>query len=472
MNHNFKILIVDDEQAYCDVLVRILEGEGYYVEATTLATEVLDRLERERYDLVLSDFFMQDMDGFQLLKEIKSEQYDTEVIIITGYGSIQNAVAAMREGAFSYYIKSHDPEELLFEILKVKRIAELKIRENQPAVTGQYLMQSKNTKMRRAIDLMDKIANSTATVLLLGESGVGKEAFAAYLHEKSGRKNGNFVPVNCHAYSQSLLESELFGHEKGAYTGANETRIGKFESAEGGTLFLDEIGDATPDMQLKMLRVLDTRRIERIGSNRLIDVDFRLVCATNRLLPQMIADGRFREDFYYRIATFVIDIPPLRERREDLVSMVQFFVSKLGNDFKKNIRHVDGNLMDYLMQYPFPGNIRELKNMIERLVVLSPDGILRLDDLYLHPSSTALKIGNPNDPSNLSLLDAGGVHKDQLLAGYDGTNFPTWRDYRFMVEKKYLEQLMAQADNNMTKAADMMGMTRRQLFNLLKSHEA
>jgi len=450
--HSFRILIVDDEEAYCTVLKRILESDGYVVETTTRATEVLEKLERERYDLVLSDFFMQDMDGFQLLAEIKKEHFDTEVIIITGYGSIQNAVAAMREGAFAYYIKSHDPEELLFEVQKVKRFSELKVRDNHPAAAGQYLMQSKNPKMKKAIDLIDKIANSTATVLLLGESGVGKEAFAAYIHEKSGRSNGNFVPVNCHAYSQSLLESELFGHEKGAYTGANETRIGRFESADGGSLFLDEIGDATPDMQLKLLRVLDGKKIERIGSNRLLDVDFRLICATNRPLNQMVRDGRFREDFYYRISTFVVDIPPLRERREDIMAMVQFFVSKLSNDLKKPIRQVEDKLMSFFMTYAFPGNIRELKNIIERLVVLSPDGILRVSDLYHQPLSES-----NSDLSN-------------LLPGYKGSEFPTWRTYKHCIEKVYIEQVLAKTDGNMTKAAEIMGITRRQLFNLIQGN--
>lgn len=457
--HRFRILVVDDERAYCTVLKKILESEGYMVETTTMATEVLDRLEREHYDLVISDFFMQDMDGFRLLAEIKKDHYDTEVIIITGYGSVQNAVEAMREGAFSYYIKSHDPQELLFEVQKVKRISELKVRENQPAVAGQYLMNTKNPKMRRAIDLIDRVAESTATILLLGESGVGKEAFAAYIHEKSGRRGSNFIPVNCHAYSQSLLESELFGHEKGAYTGANETRIGKFEAADGGTLFLDEIGDATADMQLKLLRVLDSKRIERIGSNRLIDVDFRLVCATNRPLAQMVGDGRFREDFYYRISTFVVEIPSLRERREDIVSMVQFFVSRLSNDLKKPVPRVEERLMDFFLEYDFPGNIRELKNMIERLVVLSSDGVLRLSDLSFLPVR-----GEGSGSNGANAKGAFG------LPGYSGQSFPDWRSYKQIVEKNYLEKVLSRCEGNMTKAAELMGITRRQLFNLVQQH--
>lgn len=451
--HSFKVLIVDDEEAYCVVLKRILEGDGHTVETTNLASEVLSKLAIERYDLVLSDFFMQDMDGFQLLAEIKKDHFDTEVIIITGYGSIQNAVEAMRRGAFAYYIKSHDPQELLFEVQKVRRISELRIKENHPAALGQYLMHSKNPKMRKAIELIDKIADSAATVLLLGESGVGKEAFAAYIHEKSGRKGANFVPVNCHAYSKSLLESELFGHEKGAYTGASDTRIGKFESADGGSLFLDEIGDATPDMQLKMLRVLDGKKIERIGSNRLIDVDFRLICATNRPLNDMVFDGRFREDFYYRISTFVIDIPPLRERREDILPMVNFFVSKLSADLKKPIKMVEEKLLNYFESYSFPGNIRELKNILERLVVLSNGGVLRASDLYHQPVK------------QLESLDQMG------LPGYKGVEFPSWRKYRHVVERIYIEKVLDQTGGNMTKAAEIMGITRRQLFNLVQGLE-
>ncbi|MCK8059102.1 MULTISPECIES: sigma-54 dependent transcriptional regulator [unclassified Fusibacter] len=439
--HIFKILIVDDEQHYCDVLSLILKGEGHHVSYTTKATDALDMLEKEFFDLVLSDFFMQDMNGFDLLKEIKKDHSDTEVIIITGYGSIKNAVEAMKKGAFSYYIKSHDPEELIFEVEKVKRISELKMKISQPAVTGQYLMQSKNPKMKKAIDLIDKVAVSNANILLLGESGVGKEAFAAYIHEKSTRKGNNFVPVNCHAYSMTLLESELFGHEKGAYTGATETRIGKFESADGGTLFLDEIGDATADMQLKMLRVLDTKRIERIGSNQLIDVNFRLVCATNRKLDEMIAAGEFREDFFYRISTFTIEIPPLRERKEDIIQMVHFFVSKLSNDMKKPVNGIDDELLVFLKNYDFPGNIRELKNMIERLIVLSGDGILRKEDLFL---STPKKVNQ---------------------------TFQSLKEFRKNQEKSYIHSVLKANNQHLTKSAEILGITRRQLFNKIQELE-
>lgn len=437
-NSAFKILIVDDEKHYCDVLKLILESEKYDVHTTTSSSRALEMLDDHCYDLVLSDFFMQDMDGFELLKKIKSNHPDTEVIIITGYGSIKNAVNAMRSGAFSYYIKSHDPQELLFEVAKVKHIAELTLKINQPAVKGQYLMMSKNPKMKKIIELIEKIAPSNANVLLLGESGVGKEAFAAYIHEKSQRFDRNFIPVNCHAYSKTLLESELFGHEKGAFTGATETRIGKFEASEGGTLFLDEIGDATLDMQVKMLRVLDTRNIERIGSNRLINVDFRLICATNRNLKEMIQSGTFREDFYYRISTFALEIPPLRERREDIGQMVHFFMSKLANDMKKTIKGIDDDLMDYLLHYDYPGNIRELKNMVERLIVLSSDGILRKSDLQA-------------DFNQKNILQIQSL-----------------KEFRNQTEKHYIQRILKHTEGHLTQASDILGITRRQLFNKMQ----
>ncbi len=440
-NSRFRILIVDDEQHYCDVLKLILESENYQVKTTTSSLLALEMLEKESYDLVISDFFMQDLDGFELLKRIKNDHVDTEVIIVTGYGSIKNAIDAIKKGAFSYYIKSHDPEELLFEVKKVKKIADLTLKMNQPAVKGQYLMHSQNPKMKKIIDMIDKVADSNANILLLGESGVGKEAFAAYIHEKSSRKDKNFVPVNCHAYSKTLLESELFGHEKGAYTGATETRIGKFESAEGGTLFLDEIGDATLDMQVKMLRVLDTKHIERIGSNKLIDVDFRLVCATNRNITDMIQTGEFREDFYYRISTFALEIPPLRERREDIPQMVHFFMARLANDMKKSIKSIEDDLMDYLLQYDYPGNIRELKNMIERLIVLSSDGILRKDDLYLEQRGKA--------QFQIQSLKA----------------------FRNQSEKQYIERILKHTEGHLTQTAEILDITRRQLFNKIQELE-
>lgn len=437
-NNAFRILVVDDEQQYCDVLKLILEAESYSVITTTSSISALEMLENERFDLVLSDFFMQDMDGFQLLKRIKEDHSDTEVIIITGYGSIKNAVDAMKQGAFSYFIKSHDPEELLFEVSKVKRISELTMRINQPAAKGQYLMHSQNAKMKKVIDIIDKVADSNANVLLLGESGVGKEAFAAYIHEKSSRSDRNFVPVNCHAYSKSLLESELFGHEKGAYTGATETRIGKFEFAEGGTLFLDEIGDATLDIQLKMLRVLDTKRIERIGSNRLIDVDFRMVCATNRDLDEMIKLGHFREDFYYRISTISLEIPPLRDRREDIPQMVHFFMSKLANDMKKTVKGIDDDLMAYLIQYDYPGNIRELKNMIERLIVMTSDGHLKKRDLYMNSKP--------------------------------GVNFQaiSLKENRHKQDRVHIERVLKHTEGHLTQASEILGISRRQLFNIMQ----
>ncbi|SFI03769.1 DNA-binding transcriptional response regulator, NtrC family, contains REC, AAA-type ATPase, and a Fis-type DNA-binding domains [Tindallia magadiensis] len=433
-NEAFQILVVDDEQAYSDSLSIILRSEGYAVDTETSSVKALEKIGNKEYHLVISDFMMEDMDGFELLKMIKEKKKELEVIIVTGYGSIKNAVEAMKKGAFSYYIKSHDPTELLHEVSKVKRIRALTEEIQQASESSRYLMRSKNKKMQEIIEMAEKVAQSDTNVLLLGESGVGKEVIANYIHEQSNRKSYQFIPVNCRSYSKTLLESELFGHEKGAYTGATETRIGKVESAQGGTLFLDEIGDATLDTQIKLLRVLDAKYIERIGSNEHIDVDFRLICATNQGLKEQIQQGEFREDFFYRISTFTLEIPALRERQEDIEEMVRFFVKQISRKMDKQALDIEPELMAYLLKYSYPGNIRELKNIIERLIVLSSDGILRKKDLL-----------------------ANQQHSHSLEY--------TLKEVRAQAEKAYIEQMLRHMDGHLSETANRLGITRRQLFN-------
>lgn len=436
-NKNFEILVVDDESAYCDSLSFILKSEGYAVDATTNSLTALEMIQNKTYHLVISDFFMEDMNGFDLIKAVKKINQALEVIIVTGYGSIRNAVEAMKIGAFSYYIKSHDPTELLHETAKVKRIVSLTEKAQESSKSNQYLMKSKNKKMQQIIEMAEKVASGDTDVLLLGESGVGKEVIANYIHAKSMRASYPFVPVNCRSYSKSLLESELFGHEKGAYTGATETRIGKVESAQGGTLFLDEIGDATLDTQIKLLRVLDAKYIERIGSNEHINVDFRLVCATNQGLKEQIQKGEFREDFFYRISTFTLEVPPLRERQEDIEEMLRFFAEQIARKMDKGPCEIEPALIDHLLKYSYPGNIRELKNIIERVIVLSSDGILRKKDLL--------------------------VHQRQAYSLEH-----TLKDVRAQAEKAYIEQMLIHMDGHLSATADKLGITRRQLFNKIQ----
>jgi len=435
----FKILIVDDEAEYRDILKRILEINGYDADTAISGQDALGKIKKNEYSLVLSDLIMPGMDGVQLLGEIKKISKSIEVILVTGYGSIENAVAAMKQGAFSYFVKGGDPEELLGEIQKVRESAALQSKMKQhlsDSMGGEFLLHTKSEKFKKALKTAEKAAQSDITILLLGESGVGKEVFARYIHSCSQRNDKSFVAVNCCAFSESLLESELFGHEKGSFTGASDTRKGRFEAADKGTLFLDEIGDVSLDIQVKLLRVLETRKIEKIGSNFPIPVDFRLICATNKDMQEEMAEGRIREDFFYRISSIAITIPPLRERREDLPELIDFFLGKAQLEMGKQIVSVQKDVMNYLLSYDYPGNIRELRNIINRLVVLSESGVLRASDLP----------------------DSGG--QMDIICEYDVRPL---RDIRRDFESEYIEQVLAVCGNNVSKAAKLLDISRRQL---------
>ncbi|CAH2214530.1 sigma-54-dependent transcriptional regulator [Tepidibacter aestuarii] len=446
-NSDFKILVVDDEEEYREVIKIILESKGYYVEDAPSAEEALKILERKSYNLVLTDLIMKGMDGIKLIEEIKKEFSDIEVIIITGYGSVKNAVEAMKKGAFSYFVKSHDPEELLMEIEKLKKIGTLE-KDNEVLKNEQkyskFMLKTNNKKFRKILDIGKKAANSNVNILILGESGVGKEVFSRYIHNCSDRKDKHFIPVNCHALSPSLLESELFGHEKGAFTGALERRKGKFEAAHNGTLFLDELGDTSLSTQVKLLRAIEERKIERLGSNKSIDADFRLICATNKNLEKAIEDGEFREDLFYRISTITIEIPPLRDRKEDLPILIDFFLEKSKVELKKNVNKIEKGVMDFLLSYDYPGNIRELKNIVERLVVLSENGIIREIDIPKYK-----------------------IKKKEVQTKED---IKTLKDIRKEAEKKYIEQVLEKCEYNNTQAAKIMDISRRQLFNKLTEY--
>ncbi|HMM19874.1 MAG TPA: sigma-54 dependent transcriptional regulator [Selenomonadales bacterium] len=448
-SHEFRVLIVDDETAYLDVYEMLLGRKGYKTDRAGSGEEALDKLATQVYDLVLTDLIMGGMDGLALLAEIKKRHPNTEVIMITGYGSIESAVVAMKQGAFSYFIKSADPEILLGEIGKLAKLTRVKTKASQPErkdAASLFMLRSANPRIIRIMDMIHKIAVSNASVLITGESGVGKEVYAHQLHAQSPRRNQKFVAVNCQALSESLLESELFGHERGSFTGASERRIGRFEEADGGTLFLDEIGEMPVETQVKLLRVLETRKIERIGSNSPIPVDLRLVSATNRNIPAAIRAGRFREDLFYRINTIVLEIPPLRERKEDIPGLIDFFLARYLLEYNKTVSRMEREVGDFLRHYDYPGNIRELKNIIERLVVLSDDGVLRASDL---PGSA----------------DAGKVAEDGL------DTIKPLRDLRKEVEKKYIASVLGKYNGNITEAARHLCISRRQLFNKVVEYD-
>ena len=444
---HLKILAVDDEVENLKALKIILGNKGYEVDLANSGEEAIDILEKKEYDLVITDLKMGGISGMELLENITNKYKDTEVIIITGYGTVNNAVEAIKKGAYSYFIKSHDPEELIIEIEKIKKLKSLEkdnefLREQQDG--GNFLLETKSSKFANALDIAKKAALSNANILILGESGVGKEVFAKYIHKCSERNSQPFVAVNCHTFSDSLLESELFGHEKGAFTGAIERRKGRFEAANEGTILLDEIGDISLSTQVKLLRVLEEKSIERIGSNKSIDVDFRLLCATNKELKEAITEGDFREDLFYRISTITIEIPPLRERKEDLPALIDFFISRFSKDLKKTISEIDDEVMVYLLSYDYPGNVRELKNMLEMLVVLSENGVIKYK--YVKDKiETVVKMENIEEIRPL-------------------------RDVRKEMEAEYIKYALNLCEGNMNMTSEKLGMSRRQLFNKITEY--
>lgn len=441
----FKVLIVDDEEDYRVTYQMLLEGRGYLVSTSASAREAMAMLEQEYFPLVITDLLMPGVDGLEFLGQMKDiYKSRTEVIMVTGYGSIETVVKAMKAGAFGYFIKSHNPEELLLEIEKVQKMMELwGDREERTRQENSGLLQSsKNRKMQELWQLVEQVAPSKANILLLGESGVGKEIVAQQLHRKSGRGNRPFIPVNCQHYPENLIESELFGHEKGAFTGALSRRAGKLEESSGGTLFLDEIGDMAPAIQVKLLRVLETKQIERVGSNKLISVDFRLVSATNKDIWAQTIDGTFREDFLYRINTIEIRIPPLRERPEDIPAFIDLFIRRFSRETGRVIRGVEPSTEKFLMSYSYPGNVRELKNMLERMVILAgKDGVISLDSGKYDYTTEA-----PKKTQSDSTLQSYKAAKQEFERGYIG-------------------QVLENCAGNITKAAEAAGLSRRQMFN-------
>lgn len=442
-NKKYGILIVDDEAAYSKGLTKILEIEGYTLETVLSAEAAIDKIKHKKYQMVLTDLMMDGMNGIELLEKIIELDQDIKVILMTAYATISNAVDAMKKGAVSYFVKGNDPVELIKEIEKTYvdyKKSELvsKIYDKKENL----LLESENKDFKKIIDMARKVAKTAVNVILLGESGVGKEVFADFIHTQSQRKNKPFVAVNCHALSESILESELFGHSNGAFTGATEERIGRFESANMGTLFLDEIADMPLSTQVKLLRVIEDRTIEKIGSNISTPIDFRLITATNKSIVKLIDQGSFREDFYYRINTIIIEIPPLREHKEDIYSLATNFIAMASKEMNKEIHTIEPEVWEYLKQYDYPGNVREFKNIIERLVVFSENGIISKDDLLIHEAPAT---------------------------DYEGDQ--TLKAFRSAIEKKYIETVLSKNNFSMTKTAKILGITRRQLQNKVNEYE-
>lgn len=474
---NMRILVVDDERNYCEVLSMILSAKGYAVDTAGNGQEALEQMEKTAYDVVVSDLKMPVMDGFALLQEIRRRDYDTEVVILTAFGTIEKAVETMKAGAYTYVTKGNDPEELLIEIEKIGEMRRIS-RENRmlrERIVGDYMMESRNDRFNQMMKLAERAAASDSNILILGESGSGKEVLASFIHGRSSRARENFMELNCQSISESILESELFGHEKGAFTGADKRRIGYFESSDGGTLFLDEIGGISLNLQSKLLRAIENKKIYRLGSSNQISVDFRLITATNRDLKADMESGQFREDLFYRISTIVLEIPPLRERKEDLPLFIDYFIGKFAREMKKERIEVDPVVREVLESYDYPGNIRELKNIIERLLVLSDRGEIRPEYLPMDMTAGLREGAGGAGAGGVAGFGAGKGRSDGPGGAGAGSSAGSGagriefsgslRQYRSLAEREYIRQLLQEHPDDMNRVAEILSISRRQLFN-------
>jgi len=437
-----KILVVDDEQNIRRMLVRVLSSEGYTIKEAANGLEALKKLEGENCSLVLLDLKMPGLNGIETLRKIKEYDPNLPVIMMSAYGSIAEAVEAMKLGALDYLIKPFDIEELKIIVKRAIKQYELKVeniyyREEEEKRFNFEEIIGKSNSINRVLEMIKNVASTPATVLITGESGTGKELIARAIHKNSLRKDGPFVVVNCAAFSLNLLESELFGHEKGAFTGAISRRIGRFEMADGGTIFLDEIGEMDLSIQTKLLRVLQEKEFERVGSSKTIKVDARILTATNKDLKREVKEGRFREDLFYRINVFNIDVPPLRERKEDIPLLVEHFINKYNKILNKRVKKVSAKAMDFLIDYNYPGNIRELENIIERSIIMAKDEII--DENYFYFIEQERK------------FEKKGTLKD--------------------VEKELIIKYLIQNKGNRTKTAESLGISRRSLQNKIKEYQ-
>jgi Nif-specific regulatory protein len=383
-----RILIADDHDALRRGLVRALTEAAHDVDEAPNGNAAIQRLHDSHYDVVLTDLKMGGSDGLEVLRTTKALHPSTAVIVMTAFGSVTTAVEAMKSGAFDFVQKPFEIEEMEVKIEKALEMRRLRheldyLRHTQNDIYDFDRIVGSSGALAKVLGVVRKVAKSNTTVLIRGETGTGKELIAGAIHHNSLRASRNFVRVNCAALQENLLESELFGHEKGAFTGADKQRIGRFEQADGGTLFLDEIGDMSASTQAKILRVLQEHEFERLGGTRTLKVDVRLIAATNRNLPTMVAMGQFREDLYYRLNVVSIEMPPLRERKEDIPALAEFFVRRFVGELKKKMDGIHPDASKMLLRYNWPGNIRELENAVERAVLLTEGVQIRPEDLRL-----------------------------------------------------------------------------------------
>jgi DNA-binding NtrC family response regulator len=444
----FRVLAVDDERVALRNLVHILTKEGYQVTGAESGPAGLRALDEGEYDLVLTDLRMERVDGMQILRHCRERHPETAVVMITGFATVSSAVDAMREGAFHYLAKPFRIDEVRQLVRDALELARLR-RENrrlrelvEAQGAGQRLL-TQDPALRKILETARHIARSEANVIITGESGTGKELLARLIHDHSARAGRPFVAVNCGAFPEDLLANELFGHEKGAYTGANEARAGLVEAAHGGTLFLDEVTEMSPAMQVKLLRVIQEGELMRLGSNRPVPVDVRYLAATNRDLREAVASGRFRQDLYYRLNVVHLHLPPLSERPGDVPLLAHHFLQRFSATLGRNVRDIDMEALAILAAYDFPGNVRELANLIERGVALADGPVLRTEHL----------------PDDLRQLQVRAVRPK-------GPELPTLEEQ----EADYIRWVLEQTGGNKTRAAEILGIDRVSLWRKIKRY--
>lgn len=437
-----RIMIVDDEKNIRVMLKRVLSDKQFEIDEAANGREALQKIKQGKYSIILLDLRMPEIDGLEVIKMLKEQDIDTPIVMMSAYGTVPEAVEAMKLGALDYLVKPFDLDELKITLERIIRHNEMKnenlyFREEEDKRFNFKEIVGESSAMKRVLEMVKKVAHLPTTVLITGESGTGKELIARAIHKNSPRQEKPFVVANCVAFSPNLLESELFGHEKGAFTGANSTRIGRFEIAHNGTLFLDEIGEITLSTQTKLLRVIQEKEFERVGSSTSIKVDTRIVAATNKDLLKEIKENRFREDLFYRINVFTIDIPPLRARIEDIPLLVQHFIKKYNQILNKRITGISQEASSLLMDYTFPGNVRELENIMERAMIMCNHTIMDRDLFFF------------------------------LEQKEEFTQAGTLKE----MEREMIKKTLILNNGNRTKTAQSLGISRRSLLLKLKGYQ-